>query len=213
MLGPIGNAPRHAVGRYRVSTAEQGQSGLGLEAQRASVRAFCAAQGWALVAEYSGIASARWDCPGSVDTDDAFARGVLPCPRRVRPTRRSSGARWSSWSEPDVIRPIWLASSSPPPRRSGTGFLWPTDRKAAARRNLPMPMLPLRLPSARSWRGCGVPVPPAWCRGAGARPARRAAGRPYSGGSRRRRSPARSGRSPWPCRCAAASARRTGGAW
>ncbi len=31
--------PRYAVGLYRVSTAEQGHSGLGLEAQQASVRA------------------------------------------------------------------------------------------------------------------------------------------------------------------------------
>ena len=38
-------APRYAVGLYRVSTAEQGQSGLGLEAEQASVRAFAAAQG------------------------------------------------------------------------------------------------------------------------------------------------------------------------
>ena len=39
---------RYAVGLYRVSTAEQGQSGLGLEAQQASVRAFLASQGWTL---------------------------------------------------------------------------------------------------------------------------------------------------------------------
>ena len=37
--------PRYAVGLYRVSTAEQGQSGLGLETQRASVLAFVACQG------------------------------------------------------------------------------------------------------------------------------------------------------------------------
>ena len=48
---------RYAVGLYRVSTAEQGQSGLGLEAQQASVRAFAAAQGWTLVAEFSDVAS------------------------------------------------------------------------------------------------------------------------------------------------------------
>ena len=35
-----GAQPRDAVGLYRVSTAEQGQSGLGLEVQRATVRAF-----------------------------------------------------------------------------------------------------------------------------------------------------------------------------
>ena len=53
--------PRYAVGLYRVSTAEQGQSGLGLEAQQASVRAFVAAQGWTLVAEFSDVASGKDD--------------------------------------------------------------------------------------------------------------------------------------------------------
>jgi DNA invertase Pin-like site-specific DNA recombinase len=52
---------RYAVGLYRVSTAEQGHSGLGLEAQQASVRAFAAAQAWTLVAEYSDIASGKDD--------------------------------------------------------------------------------------------------------------------------------------------------------
>ena len=56
-----GTQPRHAVGLYRVSTAEQGSSGLGLEAQQASVRAFAAAQGWTLVAELSDIASGKDD--------------------------------------------------------------------------------------------------------------------------------------------------------
>jgi DNA invertase Pin-like site-specific DNA recombinase len=55
------STPRYAVGLYRVSTAEQGQSGLGLEAQAASVRAFAAAQGWTLVAEYSDVASGKDD--------------------------------------------------------------------------------------------------------------------------------------------------------
>lgn len=53
--------PRYAVGLYRVSTAEQGHSGLGLEAQQASVRAFVASQGWTLVAEYSDVASGKDD--------------------------------------------------------------------------------------------------------------------------------------------------------
>jgi hypothetical protein len=52
---------RLAVGLYRVSTAEQGQSGLGLEAQQASVRDFVAAQGWTLVAEFSDVASGKDD--------------------------------------------------------------------------------------------------------------------------------------------------------
>jgi hypothetical protein len=40
-------------------TAEQGHSGLGLEAQQAAVRAFCAGQGWVLVAEPSDVASGK----------------------------------------------------------------------------------------------------------------------------------------------------------
>ena len=55
------NVSRSAVGLYRVSTAEQGQSGLGLEAQQASVRSLAAAQGWTLVAEFSDIASGKDD--------------------------------------------------------------------------------------------------------------------------------------------------------
>jgi DNA invertase Pin-like site-specific DNA recombinase len=47
------------VALYRVSTAEQGHSGLGLEAQQASVRAFVATQGWTLVAEHQDIASGK----------------------------------------------------------------------------------------------------------------------------------------------------------
>jgi DNA invertase Pin-like site-specific DNA recombinase len=52
---------RYAVALYRVSTAEQGHSGLGLEAQQASVRAFVASQGWTLVAEHQDIASGKDD--------------------------------------------------------------------------------------------------------------------------------------------------------
>ncbi|WP_458098008.1 recombinase family protein [Roseomonas sp. WA12] len=53
--------PRYAVALYRVSTAEQGHSGLGLEAQQASVRAFVEREGWILVAEQQDIASGKDD--------------------------------------------------------------------------------------------------------------------------------------------------------
>lgn len=66
-------ASRYAVGLYRVSTAEQGQSGLGLEAQQASVRAFAAAQGWTLVAEFSDVAS------GKDDKRPGFQAALLRC--------------------------------------------------------------------------------------------------------------------------------------
>jgi DNA invertase Pin-like site-specific DNA recombinase len=53
--------PRYAVALYRVSTVEQGHSGLGLEAQQASVRAFVEREGWMLVAEHQDIASGKDD--------------------------------------------------------------------------------------------------------------------------------------------------------
>ena len=53
--------PRYAVALYRVSTAEQGHSGLGFKAQQASVRAFVEREGWTLVAEHQDIASGRDD--------------------------------------------------------------------------------------------------------------------------------------------------------
>ncbi len=61
MLQAPSGGPRYAVALYRVSTAEQGHSGLGLEAQQVSVRAFVEAQGWTLVAEHSDIASGKDD--------------------------------------------------------------------------------------------------------------------------------------------------------
>jgi DNA invertase Pin-like site-specific DNA recombinase len=84
--------PRYAVGLYRVSTAEQGQSGLGLEAQAASVRAFVASQGWTLVAEYSDVASGKDDRrPGfqSALTRCRQLGAVLVAARLDRITRRA----------------------------------------------------------------------------------------------------------------------------
>lgn len=83
---------RYAVGLYRVSTVEQGQSGLGLEAQQASVRAFVAAQGWALVAEFSDIASGKDDRRPGFQAALARCRqlgAVLVAARLDRITRRA----------------------------------------------------------------------------------------------------------------------------
>ena len=60
-MGARPQPTRYAVALYRVSTAEQGHSGLGMEAQQASVRAFVAAQGWTLIEEFSDIASGKDD--------------------------------------------------------------------------------------------------------------------------------------------------------
>lgn len=53
-MGLGAQAPRLAVGLIRVSTAEQGNSGLGLEAQQASIRSFVAAQGWMACCRFDG---------------------------------------------------------------------------------------------------------------------------------------------------------------
>lgn len=44
---------------YRVSTDKQGRSGLGLDAQRASVRSLCDARGWEIVAEFTEVESGK----------------------------------------------------------------------------------------------------------------------------------------------------------
>ena len=85
-------SPRYAVALYRVSTAEQGHSGLGMEAQQASVRAFVAAQGWTLVAEHSDIASGKDDRRPGFQAALARCRqlgAVLVAARLDRITRRA----------------------------------------------------------------------------------------------------------------------------
>lgn len=47
------------VAYYRVSTARQGRSGLGLEAQRAAVEAYAASAGAAIVAEFTEVESGK----------------------------------------------------------------------------------------------------------------------------------------------------------
>ena len=48
-----------AIGYMRVSTGEQGKSGLGLEAQQADIELFCSANGIELVGVVSEVASAK----------------------------------------------------------------------------------------------------------------------------------------------------------
>ena len=47
------------VGYIRVSTAEQGRSGLGLEAQKSAIVADCQRRGWELIAIYQDVASGK----------------------------------------------------------------------------------------------------------------------------------------------------------
>ena len=49
----------HAIGYARVSTAEQGTSGLGLDAQTAAIKAECERQGWELIRIEHDVASGK----------------------------------------------------------------------------------------------------------------------------------------------------------
>src|SRR3954452_13164905 len=52
-------AMQHAVAYYRVSTARQGRSGLGIEAQKAAVQRFAAAEGFELTAEFVEVETGK----------------------------------------------------------------------------------------------------------------------------------------------------------
>ena len=61
---PFLTTMRPAVAYIRVSKPEQGRSGLGLEAQQAAIKAFCAQHGYKIEAEYRpGKALPHW-CDG-----------------------------------------------------------------------------------------------------------------------------------------------------
>ena len=49
------------INYYRVSTAKQGRSGLGLEAQRAAIETFCASRGCEPLGEYTEIETGKRD--------------------------------------------------------------------------------------------------------------------------------------------------------
>lgn len=64
------------VGYVRVSTDEQGESGLGLEAQRQAIAAECERRGWLLVRVEEDVASgSKLDRPGLSGALEAVARG------------------------------------------------------------------------------------------------------------------------------------------
>src|SRR6478609_723323 len=47
------------IAYYRVSTQKQGRSGLGLEGQRAAVKAFAAAEGFTIIAEFTEVETGK----------------------------------------------------------------------------------------------------------------------------------------------------------
>ena len=50
---------RSAVSYIRVSKPKQGRSGLGLEAQQAAIKAFCAQHGYKIEAEYREVETGK----------------------------------------------------------------------------------------------------------------------------------------------------------
>jgi DNA invertase Pin-like site-specific DNA recombinase len=70
-----------AYGLVRVSTSEQGKSGLGLAAQEAAVRAFAAAEGFELVEVVSEVASGKLGIEERTGLRSALAKAKkLKCP-------------------------------------------------------------------------------------------------------------------------------------
>lgn len=70
------NAVKKVIGYTRVSTEEQGRSGLGLEAQRAAIRAQATAHGWDVEwIEDSGESASSLKRPGMLEALDLLKRG------------------------------------------------------------------------------------------------------------------------------------------
>ncbi len=75
---------QHAVAYYRVSTAKQGRSGLGIEAQRPAVARFAEAESYMLIAEFTDVETGK----GS-DALDRRPQLAVPSPPASRPSARS----------------------------------------------------------------------------------------------------------------------------
>ena len=74
-MGDTGKSTVRALGYVRVSTSEQGDSGAGLAAQRATVEAECTRRGWQLVEVVEDVASGKTlDRPGMTRALDMLDR-------------------------------------------------------------------------------------------------------------------------------------------
>lgn len=72
---------KQVVQYRRVSTSEQGRSGLGLEAQASTIANFCKAEGLEVVAEFQDVASGKLPLTGRPGLTAALAKAAkLGCP-------------------------------------------------------------------------------------------------------------------------------------
>lgn len=80
-MSPIGTGPLRVIGYLRVSTGEQADSGLGLDAQRACIEAEAERRGWTIVRwiEDAGVSGKSLKRQGIQE-----ALALLEAPRRTR---------------------------------------------------------------------------------------------------------------------------------
>ena len=109
------DAPTKAIGYVRASTAEQRESGLGLQAQRTAIESACAARGWELVRVEEDIASgAKADRRGLTRALEAVSIGDVDCIIVLRLDRRAGRLPTSHAcsSASHVGSCVWISGST-----------------------------------------------------------------------------------------------------
>ena len=84
---------RSAVSYIRVSKPKQGRSGLGLEAQQASIRSFCAQHGYSIEAEYREVETGKGMPSLGSSRLPPFVDDYSPPPQLVRGSPRKTQMR------------------------------------------------------------------------------------------------------------------------
>ena len=92
-------AMQQAIAYYRVSTARQGRSGLGIEAQRDAVARFAAAEGFDLIGEFVEVETGRGVMPstGGLNWPQRWPQGGRRNARSSWPSSTGFPATWPSY--------------------------------------------------------------------------------------------------------------------